>query len=68
MNVIEVHNLTKRYGDTLAVDRIAFEVAAGQTVGLLGGNGAGKTTTLGMLLGLLIPTEGTIHVLGYEMA
>src|SRR5574340_1050573 len=68
MNVIEVRNLSKRYGDPLAVDRIAFEVAAGQTVGLLGGDGAGKTTTLGMLLGLLIPTEGTIQVLGHDMA
>jgi ABC-2 type transport system ATP-binding protein len=68
MDVIGVQNLTKRYGDTLAVDGIAFAVEAGQTVGLLGGNGAGKTTTIAMLLGLLIPTTGTIRVLGHDMA
>ena len=68
MDVIEVRDLTKRYGETLAVDRITFTVAAGQTVGLLGGNGAGKTTTIAMLLGLLIPTAGTIRILGHDMA
>src|SRR5580692_4891411 len=68
MNAIEVHNLTKRYGETLAVDAIDFAVPAGATVGLLGGNGAGKTTTIAMLLGLLIPSAGTIHVLGHDMA
>ena len=68
MNAIEVHNLTKRYGETLAVDSIDFAVPPGATVGLLGGNGAGKTTTIAMLLGLLIPTAGTIHVLGHDMA
>ena len=59
MDQIEATGLTKRYGETLAVDDIDFSVAAGQTVGLLGGNGAGKTTTIAMLLGLLIPTAGT---------
>jgi len=68
MDAIAVKNLTKRYGKTLAVDNIDFLVAPGQTIGLLGGNGAGKTTTIAMLLGLLIPTEGTIHVLGHDMA
>jgi ABC-2 type transport system ATP-binding protein len=68
MNAIEVHNLTKRYGETLAVDDIDFVVSTGATVGLLGGNGAGKTTTIAMLLGLLIPTSGTIRVLGRDMA
>lgn len=68
MNAISVQNLTKRYGDVLAVDGIDFVVPAGETVGLLGGNGAGKTTTIAMLLGLLIPTSGTIHVLGHDMA
>lgn len=67
MNAIEVHNLTKRYGETLAVDAIDFAVLSGATVGLLGGNGAGKTTTIAMLLGLLIPSEGTIRVLGHDM-
>ncbi len=68
MDAIRVHDLTKRYGETLAVDAIDFTVRAGATVGLLGGNGAGKTTTIGMLLGLLIPTAGTIEVLGHDMA
>src|SRR5664279_1740771 len=68
MNAIQVESLTKRYAATLAVDDIDFTVPAGQTVGLLGGNGAGKTTTIAMLLGLLIPTAGTIHILGHDMA
>jgi len=68
MDAIRVENLTKRYGETLAVDHIDFAAAPGRTIGLLGGNGAGKTTTIAMLLGLLIPTEGTIHVLGHDIA
>ena len=68
MDAIRVQNLTKRYDATLAVDAIDFAVPAGATVGLLGGNGAGKTTTLAMLLGLLIPTAGSIEVLGCDMA
>ena len=68
MNAIQVDNLTKRYGDVLAVDDISFAAPAGATVGLLGGNGAGKTTTIAMLLGLLVPTSGRITVLGHDMA
>jgi len=68
MSGIRVSHLTKRYDDTLAVDDISFTVPVGATVGLLGGNGAGKTTTIGMLLGLLIPSAGTIEVLGHDMA
>jgi ABC-2 type transport system ATP-binding protein len=68
MDAITVEHLTKRYDATLAVDDISFTVRAGTTVGLLGGNGAGKSTTIGMLLGLLIPTSGTIRVLGHDMA
>ena len=68
MHAVRVEELTKRYGDTLAVDGIGFTVETGETVGLLGGNGAGKTTTLAMLLGLLIPTAGTIRVFGHDMA
>ena len=68
MDAIRVEGLTKRYGTTLAVDGIDFAVAPGTTLGLLGGNGAGKTTTIAMLLGLLIPTAGTIRVLGHDMA
>lgn len=68
MIAISVAHLTKRYGDTLAVDGIDFTVAQGSTLGLLGGNGAGKTTTIAMLLGLLIPTSGSITILGHDMA
>ncbi len=68
MDAIQVEGLTKRYGDVLAVDNIAFSVAPGSTLGLLGGNGAGKTTTIAMLLGLLIPTAGSIRILGQDMA
>lgn len=66
-NAIEVRGLIKRYGDVLAVDGIDFAAAAGATIGLLGGNGAGKTTTIAMLLGLLLPTSGSIRVLGHDM-
>ncbi|MDP6518053.1 MAG: ATP-binding cassette domain-containing protein, partial [Alphaproteobacteria bacterium] len=65
--VIRVDSLTKRFGNVVAVDDVSFTVAGGQTVGLLGGNGAGKTTTIGMLLGLVLPTSGTITVLGEDM-
>jgi ABC-2 type transport system ATP-binding protein len=68
MDAIRVSALTKRYGETLAVDNISFDVPSGATVGLLGGNGAGKTTTIAMLLGLLVPTSGSIRVLGHDMA
>ena len=68
MDAIRVETLTKRYGETLAVDGISFAVPTGATIGLLGGNGAGKTTTIAMLLGLLIPTAGAINVLGHDMA
>ena len=68
MDAIRVDGLVKRYGTNLAVDDLSFRVAPGETLGLLGGNGAGKTTTIAMLLGLLIPTAGSIHVLGFDMA
>lgn len=64
---IAVTDLVKDYGDVRAVDGVGFAVAPGEVVGLLGGNGAGKTTTISMLLGLLLPTSGTIRVLGHDM-
>jgi ABC-2 type transport system ATP-binding protein len=66
---IRVAGLTKRFDKTAAaaVDDVSFTVRAGTVTGLLGGNGAGKTTTLSMLLGLLLPTSGTIEVLGCAM-
>ena len=68
MDAIRVAGLTKRYGTVTAVDGLSFRLGAGETLGLLGGNGAGKTTTISMLLGLLIPTAGSIEVLGCDMA
>ena len=64
---IEVTDLTKRFGDIVAVNGVTFSIPAGSTTALLGGNGAGKTTTISMLLGLLLPTSGGIRVLGEDM-
>jgi ABC-2 type transport system ATP-binding protein len=65
--VIKAVALSKRYESVLAVDHIDIAVPRGMTAALLGGNGAGKTTTLSMLLGLLVPTSGTVEVLGVDM-
>jgi len=65
--VIKAVAVTKRYDSVLAVDHVDFAVARGVTAALLGGNGAGKTTTLSMLLGLLVPTSGSVEVLGVDM-
>jgi ABC-2 type transport system ATP-binding protein len=64
---VSVQDLTKRFDDIVAVDHVSFEVARGGVTGLLGANGAGKTTTIAMLLGLMLPTAGTIAVLGEDM-
>lgn len=66
-NLIQAEHLSKRYGELIAVDNVSFGVSPGATCGLLGGNGAGKTTTLSMLLGLLLPSTGSIRVLGEDM-
>ena len=63
-NAIEVHGLRKRYGPTVAVDGLSFNVTAGEIFGLLGPNGAGKTTTVECLLGLHTPDAGEIQLLG----
>ena len=65
---IDVRHLRKVYGTVVAVDDLTFSVPRGAVLGLLGGNGAGKTTTIAMLLGLLEPTVGDIHVLGIDMS
>lgn len=64
---IEVSNLTKRYGEVIAVDGVSFEVARGEFFGLLGPNGAGKTTTIRMLTGVIKPDFGTAYIMGYDI-
>ena len=64
--VIKAVGLTKRYGETTAVDHIDLEVRAGEILGILGPNGSGKTTTILMLLGLTEPTEGRAEVAGFD--
>jgi ABC-2 type transport system ATP-binding protein len=64
--VIEAQDLTKRYGEVVAVDSLNLVLHAGEVFGLLGPNGSGKTTTILMLLGLTEPTSGTARVLGYD--
>ncbi len=66
--VISVKNLVKRYGKLAAVNGVSFEVQKGEVFGLLGENGAGKTTTLEIIEGLRRPTNGTVKVLGHDVA
>jgi len=63
-NAIETHNLTKRFGDVVAVDSINLRVGTGEIYGFLGLNGAGKTTTIRALLAMISPSEGDVSVLG----
>jgi ABC-2 type transport system ATP-binding protein len=67
-SILSVSGLTKRYGQTLAVDDVSFEVAGREIVGLLGPNGAGKTTTINMVLGVLDPDAGAIRIEGADLA
>ena len=62
--IVQVQNLTKRFGKFMAVDEVSFEIRRGEILGLLGPNGAGKTTTIQMLLGVITPTSGTIRMFG----
>jgi ABC-2 type transport system ATP-binding protein len=68
MSVLEVKELHKKYGDRTAVEHVSFSVGRGEIVGLLGPNGAGKTTTISMILGILEPTAGSIHIAGHDIA
>lgn len=65
--IVSVHNLSKTYGNILAVKQISFEVQAGEIFALIGPNGAGKSTTLRMLATLLKPTEGKVTIAGYDL-
>jgi len=64
---IEIKNLTKQYNKKLAVKNINFKINKGSIVGLLGPNGCGKTTTIGMMLGLIKPTSGTVFINGQNI-
>jgi ABC-2 type transport system ATP-binding protein len=66
MNVIEVTDLVKRYGDRTAVDGVSFSVEEGEIFAILGPNGAGKTTTVESISGLRTPDSGSIRVLGLD--
>ncbi|MCL6580000.1 MAG: ABC transporter ATP-binding protein [Firmicutes bacterium] len=65
---IRAEDLTKRFGDLVAVDGVTFEVLPGELFGFLGPNGAGKTTTIKMMVGLLRPTAGKVAVAGFDLA
>jgi ABC-2 type transport system ATP-binding protein len=65
--VIRLRQLSKRYGDTQAVQALDLEIPTGQLLGLLGPNGAGKSTTVKMLTGIVLPSAGTAEVLGFDV-
>ncbi|MCY7789564.1 ATP-binding cassette domain-containing protein [Bacillus haynesii] len=68
MNVLEIHHLTKKFGDFVAVDNISLSIEEGEIFGLLGANGAGKSTTIHMISSLLRSNEGEITILGKNIA
>jgi ABC-2 type transport system ATP-binding protein len=67
-SIIETHDLTRKFGDLMAVDRLNLSVSKGEIFGLVGPDGAGKTTTLRMLCGLMDPTSGSARVAGHDTA
>jgi ABC-2 type transport system ATP-binding protein len=66
-NAIKTVNLTKNFGDLVAVDHVSFEVQRGEIFGFLGPNGAGKTTTIRMLTGVIKPDDGSATIMGYDI-
>jgi ABC-2 type transport system ATP-binding protein len=67
-NAVEVRQLSRHFGEFVAVDHINFEIPKGEIFGLLGPNGAGKTTTIRMLCGILKPTSGEARILGFDVS
>jgi len=68
IDMIELNDVSKKYGSKLAVDRLTLTIPPGELFAFLGPNGAGKTTTIKMLCGLLFPTSGSVRVGGFELA
>ena len=66
MNTVEIKNLTKKFGSTVAIDNLSLNIGRGKITGLIGADGAGKTTLLRTIIGLLLPNEGEINVLGFN--
>ncbi|MEC5125513.1 ABC transporter ATP-binding protein [Verrucomicrobiales bacterium BCK34] len=65
--VLQVENLTKRFGNVTSVDRVSFQIGKGEILGLLGANGAGKTTAINMILGIITPTDGSVKAFGSDL-
>lgn len=65
--MVHVHNLTKRYGNLVAVENLSFRLDRGDVLGFLGPNGAGKTTTMRIITGYMPPTRGTVHIEGVDI-
>src|SRR3989337_4301517 len=65
--MIQVQNLTKRYGNLVAIDNVSFSVGQGEILGFLGPNGAGKTTTMRIISGYMPPTDGTVRVSDFDV-
>ena len=65
--MIEVRNLTKKYGSTVAVDNLSFSVEEGEIYGFLGPNGAGKSTTMNIITGYIAATEGEVLINGFDI-
>src|SRR5213083_1041014 len=66
--MIDVQNVSKQYGDFIAVEDVSFQVPRGEILGFLGPNGAGKTTTMRILTGYMPPSSGTARVAGYDVS
>ena len=65
--MIEVLNLSKKYGDHKALNNVSFKVEKGHIYGLLGPNGAGKSTTMNIITGYMMPSEGKVYINGFDM-
>ena len=66
MQTVSIKNLTKKFGSTVAIDNLSLNIEKGKITGLIGADGAGKTTLLRTIIGLLLPSEGEISVLGFN--